>query len=174
MLVGLLTEVRRFLPTLDPQVDIFLSRDLDSAITSREVEAVEEWLNSEKTLHVMRDHRLHSQPMLGGLWAARLTESRSGWKSIWADIMDDPLSRSSRTSNGPDQTLLRRHVWGKLPGGVMQHDSYHCAQWPNGSLGFPSQRPNSSDNFVGGYRDGKPVWIECPLECRRKKKWTFC
>ena len=56
--MDLLTEVWRFFPTLDPQVDIFLSRDLDSAITVREVEAVEEWLESEKMLHVMRDHRV--------------------------------------------------------------------------------------------------------------------
>ena len=160
--------------TLDPQVDIFLSRDLDSAITSREVGAVEEWLKSEKTLHVMRDHPLHSEPMLGGLWGARLAKNRSAWKSIWGAIMDDPLSRSGRTSYGPDQTLLRRHVWGKLVGGVMQHDSYHCNRWPEGSLGFPSQRSNSSDNFVGGYRNGKAVWIECPQRCRRQEKWTFC
>ena len=169
-----LTEVWRFFPTLDPQVDFFLSRDLDSAVTLREVEAVEEWLQSEKTLHVMRDHPFHSEPMLGGLWGARLTKSRGAWKSIWTAIMNDPLSGSSRTSYGPDQTLLRRHVWGKLLGGVMQHDSYHCSRWPEGSLGFPSHRRNSSDNFVGGYRGGKPVWIECPQKCRREETWRFC
>ena len=135
-----LTEVWRFFPTLDPQVDFFLSRDLDSAVTLREVEAVEEWLQSEKTLHVMRDHPFHSEPMLGGLWGARLTKSRGAWKSIWTAITNDLLSGSSRTSYGPDQTLLRRHVWGKLLGGVMQHDSYHCSRWPEGSLGFPSHR----------------------------------
>ena len=34
----------RFLPTLDPQVSLFLSRDLDSRISAREVAAVTEWL----------------------------------------------------------------------------------------------------------------------------------
>ena len=59
----ILTEVWRFFPTLDPMVDIFLSRDLDSAVTVRELEAVDEWLKSERALHVMRDHPFHKEPM---------------------------------------------------------------------------------------------------------------
>ena len=164
----------RFFPTLDPQVDVFMSRDLDSALTPRELGAVDEWLESGKTLHVMRDHPLHSNPMLGGLWGARLRRSRTTWKSIWTSILADPLSRSSRTSNGPDQTLLKRYVWKKLAGGVIQHDSYFCKKWPEGSLGFPSQRLNGTDNFVGAYRSYKPIWLECPKACRRQQNWTFC
>ena len=49
-----------------PQVDLFMSRDLDSAPTQREADAVQEWLRSGKTLHVMRDHPSHTFPMLGG------------------------------------------------------------------------------------------------------------
>ena len=67
--MSLLTEVWRFFPTLDTQVEIFMSRDLDSPIKPREVEAVDEWVKSEKALHVMRDHPAHGVPMLGGLWA---------------------------------------------------------------------------------------------------------
>ena len=37
----------RFLPAIDPQVDLFFSRDLDSRISLREVEAVTEFLNSD-------------------------------------------------------------------------------------------------------------------------------
>ena len=37
----------RFLPAVDPQVDVFFSRDLDSRISEREVEAVNEFLNSD-------------------------------------------------------------------------------------------------------------------------------
>ena len=35
----------RFLPLLDPMVDIMLCRDMDSLITIREVAAVDQWLN---------------------------------------------------------------------------------------------------------------------------------
>ena len=44
----------RFIPTLDPQVDIMLSRDLDSRYSWRETAAVEEWLESGEVIHSMR------------------------------------------------------------------------------------------------------------------------
>ena len=36
----------RFLPAIDPQVDIFFSRDLDSRISQREAAAVSQFLES--------------------------------------------------------------------------------------------------------------------------------
>ena len=64
----------RFLPPLDPQVSLFLCRDLDSRITAREVAAVEEWLQSGREIHSMRDHPAHTTPLLGAAWGARITE----------------------------------------------------------------------------------------------------
>jgi hypothetical protein len=50
----------RFLPLLDPMVDLFVSRDCDTVMTVREVEAVRYWLtNSNDTFHMMRDHPGH-------------------------------------------------------------------------------------------------------------------
>ena len=69
----------RFFPTLDPQVDILLSRDLDSRINQREVDAVTEWLESGKAVHVMRDHPGHDTPMLGGMWATRLDQTNDSY-----------------------------------------------------------------------------------------------
>ena len=51
--------VWRFLPLLDPMVDLFMSRDADSFIFEREIVAVQEWLNSTATFHIMRDHQRH-------------------------------------------------------------------------------------------------------------------
>jgi hypothetical protein len=44
----------RWLPIGDRFVDKFMSRDSDSFILSREVGAVNEWLNSKKSAHLMR------------------------------------------------------------------------------------------------------------------------
>lgn len=50
-------------------------RDTDSRLTPREREAVDEWVTSGNTLHVMRDHPHHQTPfgaeglgILGGMW----------------------------------------------------------------------------------------------------------
>jgi hypothetical protein len=48
-------------------VDAFMSRDSDSRIVSREMEAVREWLAGDRTFHVMRDHPYHcNYAILGG------------------------------------------------------------------------------------------------------------
>lgn len=58
-------KIWRFLPVGDPLVDIVASRDLDSPLPQRELDAVNEWLSTGKAWHVMRDHPLHTVPMLG-------------------------------------------------------------------------------------------------------------
>ena len=62
----------RFIPVLDPTVDLMVSRDLDSRLTAREQAAVEEWLTTGLAFHVMRDHPAHGASILAGLWGARM------------------------------------------------------------------------------------------------------
>ena len=73
----------RFFPTLDPQVDVFLSRDLDSRFSARETSAVTAWLNgSAEPIHSMRDHMNHNVPMLGAAWGTHL--GRKNARGRWA------------------------------------------------------------------------------------------
>ena len=50
---------------------MFLSRDLDSRLDSREASAVQEWIRTQaesdpsKIFHIMRDHYSHKVRMLG-------------------------------------------------------------------------------------------------------------
>ena len=62
----------RFLPLVDPQVSVMVSRDLDSRLTAREQAAVEDWLETGLTFHVMRDNPQHDTDILAGMWGARL------------------------------------------------------------------------------------------------------
>ena len=73
----------RFFPTLDPQVDIYMCRDLDSRFSQREVEAVKEWLEADKPLHSMRDHPAHNTPLLGASWGARLDQPHGNIRHKW-------------------------------------------------------------------------------------------
>lgn len=51
--------------------DIFMSRDIDSHITHREVAAVKIWENSDKNLHIMRDHPRHRNKILAGMFGLK-------------------------------------------------------------------------------------------------------
>ena len=52
----------------DNSVDISIFRDTDCRLNQREKAAVEDWISSDKTFHIMRDHPWHGYHMLGGMW----------------------------------------------------------------------------------------------------------
>lgn len=58
----------RFETSYESGVSISIFRDTDSRLSYREKYAVDEWLNSDKTFHIMRDHPYHRFPILGGMW----------------------------------------------------------------------------------------------------------
>ena len=170
----------RFFPTLDPQVDIYLCRDLDSRVSEREVAAVEEWLGSGRAVHSMRDHPAHNTPLLGASWGARLdTEQqnvRHKWVRAWDKILADKLAWAARGAKGPDQTVLQRHVWPWARFVAMQHDSYTCHTYPH-TIGWPTRRRNEPNNFVASvFSDNATLWTKCPKKCRRKghMDWNYC
>ena len=61
----------RFLPIDHPEVELMICRDCDSLITEREKITINEWLNSEKQFHIMRDHPGHRNKILAGMWGMR-------------------------------------------------------------------------------------------------------
>ena len=61
----------RFLPAAEPDLDALISRDTDSWLSRREAVCVEEWLESGRDFHILRDHCYHSHAIMGGLWGVR-------------------------------------------------------------------------------------------------------
>ena len=116
----------RFFPTLDPQVDMYMCRDLDSRFSEREVAAVSEWIESGKVVHSMRDHPAHGTTLLGASWGTRLdvADARLKWQNSWEDMLKDKLTFASRDSKGPDQIILHKYVWPWAKSMSLQHDSY--------------------------------------------------
>ena len=84
--------VWRFLPLLDPGVEVVVSRDLDSRLTPREQAAVEEWLETGLTFHVMRDNPHHGTEILGGMWGARLD---TGDRAVMTEAMGQLVAKVS-------------------------------------------------------------------------------
>lgn len=50
---------------------ITIVRDADSRITQREVDCVNEWLNSNKDFHIVRDHQHHTCPIIAGAFGCK-------------------------------------------------------------------------------------------------------
>ena len=86
-----------------------LSRDLDSLISDREVDAVQEWLESDKAFHFMRDNPSHGIEILGSGWGVRMSQlERSFIDSAFVTAIHDPLFWAPKEAYGSDQGFLKR------------------------------------------------------------------
>lgn len=123
----------RFEPIADPKVEMMLSRDTDSRLSSRESEAVHSWIKSGLLFHVMRDHPAHAIEILAGMWGAR--------KPILGD-MRYLINAYTRTNiKQADQNFLREVVWPRVAYSTLTHDEFFAKK------DFPSKRVGLE--FVG-------------------------
>jgi len=165
----------RFIPMADDLVSEWHSRDLDSRISQRESDAVNDWLISKKTYHIMRDSPYHVTNILGGMFGMRLTDEN---KPKMKEVLVQMLEGSYNGRKGTDQSLLSRYLWKTAEPDSVIHDSYLCQRYPSqNSRPYPTQRGSGIGvkwNFVGS----NGGWIDkpCPLECRPEdhKDWEFC
>ena len=127
----------RFLPAFTPGDKTVIVRDADSRFTERERAAVEEWLGSNKTLHIMRDHPMHEAPILGGLW---------GIKGATPNLQSNMLKDDETTVQyGADQRFLARHLYKSFRDSMLVHDEFFCFE--KDSRRFPLA--SSDGEFVG-------------------------
>jgi hypothetical protein len=106
----------RFLPLADPAVARFLSRDTDSRLNEAEAELVAAWTESGLPFHVIRDHVLHTEPIMGQLWGGRA--------DCGVDIL--AMTRSFASSKyGYDQAMLAFKLWPLIRNHALVHDRYY-------------------------------------------------
>ena len=122
---------RDFLP------EYAIIRDCDSRITERELAAVEEWIASGKTLHIMRDHPYHNVRIPGGMW---------GGTSKLAEVVpiESDLTHYSN-ARGQDQVFLGEYIYPKLRNSLCVHDSFFLINLKRRK--FPLQR--IENEYVG-------------------------
>jgi len=96
----------RFLVSDKYDCDYAVFRDCDSRISYREKYAVDEWLNSKKIIHVMRDHPAHGIPygndklgILAGMWG--VMGRKINMKKSILDFIKDKID-----TYGIDQSFL--------------------------------------------------------------------
>lgn len=131
-------------------------RDTDSRISPRELEAIDEWLDSNKELHIMRDHPFHNAKILGGMWGAK----------AGCSALSEFLSKSNDygVNHGQDQIFLMNEVYPKFKDLSFVHDSFF--KFENHSKNFPIKRFEAE--FVGESVDELGVYDAKLREILRK------
>lgn len=121
--------------------DIMISRDTDSRLSIREKLAVDEWLNSNKDFHIMRDHPYHNVEILGGMWGVR----NGLLKNIKTLINEYTKGDFWQV----DQNFLKEKIYPLVINNSFIHDSYF--NYNINSKKFPSERINKE--FIGDVFD---------------------
>lgn len=104
----------RFLPYFEINGYV-ISRDTDSRFSEREVRAVDEWIQSGKNFHIIRDHIRHFDfPILAGMWGAKTPLSHS--------ILNRINNYKHRNNYLIDQEFLAKEIWPIVHENVLIHD----------------------------------------------------
>ena len=125
----------RFLVASDLLVTRYIVRDIDSRLSVREKNAVDEWIISMKPFHILHDHPFHIQPINGGLFGGTYDAFPQ---------METHLHNKKKPvvqKYDADQRFLETVVYPIVKDISLVHDAFHftCGIYSN-PRPFPSSR----------------------------------
>jgi len=141
---------QRFLVMNDRSVGRFLVRDCDARLSAAEAGLVHQWIDSGYPFHVMRDHVLHNELMIGCLWGGR---TDCGIDIV--ALMRRYFVRGPSAKYGLDQRMLGLMLWPLIRSHCLVHDKYYRLP---GVHTVPLTDPRS--HFGAGYQNLAAVRTE--------------
>ena len=164
----------RFLVASGETVDRYIVRDVDSRPNARDRFAVEEWIQSDYPVHILRDHVNHCIPMNGGMWG--------GVKGVLSVMKERVEKWENKDEYMDDLKFLEESIWPDIEHKQLAHDSYCCDRYPN-TKPFPTQRSKTYQHVgqvfshadeprlldIDGYIRGVPI----PGMCRKESGWIY-
>ena len=136
----------RFEAIDDEYVEIMMSRDTDTRILLREKLAVDEWLNSDKLFHSMRDHPDHydiNYRINAGMFGTKKIPEIKSWK-------ESLLKNLNKSANKfADQIFLNEYIYSKIINNAIIHSSFQTYK-NEYTKKFPIKYCNEY-KFVGEY-----------------------
>ena len=159
----------RFLP-MDPGMgyDAVLSRDADSRVGPRETAAVNQWLDSGRLAHNMKDSGSHTARLMGGMCGFR-----TRFEGIHRMILRWVANRISTPSwwapEGWDQAFLGDVIWPIVSEDCLVHGDGE--PWPEGPGTWKDDNGVEHEDYHVGSQEGPrinselgqvaPIWKYC-------------
>lgn len=155
--------IDRFCAIDEHGVDLMLVRDADSRVHWKDRWAIQQFVKSDATLHIIRDNKEHTSPILGGLWGLRKVPSYSV-KQEYAKYIEDK-SLGHRWAH--DQNFLADVVYPKFKQQAIVHFSNERIF--KGEVGFAFPFEWTNDIYCG--RIEEPMFRERPIQ--KQKPLSF-
>jgi hypothetical protein len=137
---GFCNAMWRFAPASE-KVECFISRDCDSRLFERDAIAVNEWLESGKCFHIIRDHPGgHAWEISAGMWGAR---------GCFVEDIQDKINEYIQTSSwvndrAVDQRFLQEVIYPRALESLFLHDEYFNYE----GIGTAIKRNRQLDDFA--------------------------
>lgn len=142
----------RFLSMSEENIEVMVSRDADSRLSLREKAAVDEWLDSDKGFHIMKDHPWHyTYPILAGMFGCK--------KGVIEDTSEKIASFPKTDWYHSDQEFLKNIIYPKIKENVMIHDDWNNTPFP---------LPRQNYEFIGQVFDENDNTISEHIEALRR------
>jgi len=118
----------RLKPMFDPNVEMFICRDIEAPLMYKDVQAVTQWEQSTKTAHAITSSQSHNIPMMGGMIGFK-REARERFNvNTWDELVN---IKYDWTVKGTDQDFLTNYVYRAFAtrqnDSIMQHYFYGMA-----------------------------------------------
>lgn len=131
----------RFVPASDSSIDYFVSRDTDSRFSERDVLSVNDWIESQKPFHIIREHPWgHTWVINGGMW---------GCEGGFIENIDKSISEYLSTSKwaheqAADQWFLKECIYPVVKDHAFITDEFINFEGRSN----PIKRDRALDNFA--------------------------
>lgn len=138
---GFLGSLWRFRPIIESEVEYFISRDCDSRISLRDEISVNEWINSGKSFHIIREHPIgHGWVINAGMWGAK-----GGSIQNFSELIKNYLQINNRVGDKTiDQCFLRDVIHPIIKNDLFLHDEFFNYE----GIGTNIKRDRDLDDFA--------------------------
>jgi hypothetical protein len=141
---GMINKVYRFFPIDNPDIEVCIVRDTDSRIHARDRSCIQDFLNSDMTFHIIRDHPNHFHKIMAGMFGMKqgclsykIQEAYEWWKQEYStdDFWDDTY-------------FLVDVIYPDVKFSSLIHDTHNTHEPPHFKHAFGVE-VTSSNEFVG-------------------------
>jgi hypothetical protein len=107
----------RFFPIDDESVDICFIRDADSRIHKRDQWCIQQFLQSDKLFHIIRDHYCHQRRIMGGMWGIKKGSLSEKIEDMYNSWIQSRMEKKDKYQ--ADQDFLEDIIYPKIKNNVL-------------------------------------------------------
>jgi hypothetical protein len=138
---GPINMIHRFYAIDEPAVETMIVRDADSRINARDRWTINQWLNSGKGAHIIRDHPYHNAYIMGGMWGIHKYLLKTTINSLF-----EKYRNQHKNLHGEDQFFLQRVIYPLISKDALYHC---CIQKTLNEIITPIPFPVVNGEFIG-------------------------